>query len=198
MNHMNHHDQTMQEHTLKELKVLYVEDDQATAEELSQFLKRRVGKVYVARDGQQGLELFEENKPDIIIADLFLPKIGGIEMVKAIRSKGFETPVIITSAVSDSNVILSAVDAGILKYLLKPIRTTELLRELGGNRRKNGRQQCSLPGIFFSQQKRSGKPDQKRIFCHAESLNRERPQGCDCFHLSWHSGNLLHRGDDSL
>lgn len=127
---MNHHDQTMQENTLKEMKVLYVEDDQSTAEELSQFLKRRVGKVYLANDGQQGLELFEEHRPDIIIADLFLPKIGGIEMVKAIRQKGFKTPVIITSAVSDSNVILSAVDAGILKYLLKPIRTTELLKEL--------------------------------------------------------------------
>ena len=45
---------------------------------------------------------------------------------------GHETPVIITSAISDSNVILSAVDAGIVKYLLKPIRTTELLNELMG------------------------------------------------------------------
>ena len=153
MNHMNHHDQTMQENTLKEMKVLYVEDDQATAEELSQFLKRRVGKVYVARDGQQGLELFEEHKPDIIIADLFLPKVGGIEMVKTIRSRGFKTPVIITSAVSDSNVILSAVDAGILKYLLKPIRTTELLKELGEIAEKMADSSVRSSEYFFPNKK---------------------------------------------
>ncbi len=115
---------------LKEIKILYVEDDRTTAEELGHFLKRRAGRVYVAHDGQEGLDLYEEHSPDIIIADLFLPKMGGIEMVKRIREMGYETPVIITSAVNDSNVILSAVDTGILKYILKPIKTTELLDEL--------------------------------------------------------------------
>ncbi|MGI6731666.1 MAG: Na-translocating system protein MpsC family protein [Anaerovoracaceae bacterium] len=124
---MEHH-----EEILKEIKILYVEDDCATAEELGQFLKRRAGRVYIANDGEEGLDLFEKHTPDIIIADLFLPKLGGIEMVERIRKMGHETPVIITSAISDSNVILSAVDAGIVKYLLKPIRTTELLNELVG------------------------------------------------------------------
>ena len=120
------------EEMLKEMKILYVEDNLTTAEELGQFLKRRAGRVFIGHDGQEGLALFEKHTPDIIIADLFLPKMGGIEMVKKIREMGFETPVIITSAISDSKVILSAVDAGIIKYILKPIRTTELLNELGG------------------------------------------------------------------
>lgn len=118
------------EELLKEMKILYVEDDPITAEELGQFLKRRAGRVFIANDGVEGLKIFHEHNPDIIIADLFLPKMGGVEMVKTIRKEGFQTPVIITSAVSDSNVILSAVDAGILKYLLKPIHTKELLKEL--------------------------------------------------------------------
>lgn len=120
------------EEKLKEMKILYVEDDPITAEELGQFLKRRAGRVYTANDGVEGLKLFHEHNPDIIIADLFLPKMGGVEMVKCIRKEGFQTPVIITSAASDSNVILSAVDAGILKYLLKPIHPSELLKELIG------------------------------------------------------------------
>jgi YesN/AraC family two-component response regulator len=118
------------EEALKEMKILYMEDDPITAEELGQFLKRRAGRVYIANNGVEGLKLFHEHNPDIIIADLFLPIMGGVEMVKTIREEGFQTPVIITSAVSDSNVILSAVDTGILKYLLKPIHTTELLKEL--------------------------------------------------------------------
>ena len=68
---MEHH-----EEILKEIKILYVEDDCATAEELGQFLKRRAGRVYIANDGEEGLDLFEKHTPDIIIADLFLPKLG--------------------------------------------------------------------------------------------------------------------------
>lgn len=134
---------------LREIKILYVEDDLATAEELGQFLKRRAGCVYVAHDGQEGLEMFEEYAPDIIIADLFLPKIGGVEMVKKIREMGHRTPVIITSAVNDSNVILRAVDVGILKYLLKPIKTTELLKELNDLAEKIAESESRSKEFFF-------------------------------------------------
>jgi CheY-like chemotaxis protein/uncharacterized protein YbcI len=119
-----------QDDLLKEIKILYVEDDPTTAEELSRFLKRRAGRVHVANDGEEALKIFSQDPPDIIIADLFLPKLGGVEMVRRIREDGHQTPVIIISAVDDSNVILSAVDTGILKYHLKPIDTEELLREL--------------------------------------------------------------------
>lgn len=121
---------TLQNDLLKELKILYVEDDPNTAEELGRFLKRRAGRVYMASDGQEALDLFFRDPPDIIIADLFLPKVSGVEMVRKVREKGHETPVIIISAVDDPGVILSAVDTGILKYHLKPIDTNELLREL--------------------------------------------------------------------
>ncbi|MGI6258065.1 MAG: Na-translocating system protein MpsC family protein [Anaerovoracaceae bacterium] len=121
---------TLQDDLLKEIKILYVEDDPMTAEELSRFLKRRAGRVNVAYDGMEALEMFAQDPPDIIIADLFLPKLSGVDMVRKIREQGHQTPVIIISAVDDSNVILSAVDTGILKYHLKPIDTDELLREL--------------------------------------------------------------------
>lgn len=118
------------EEILKEIKILYVEDNLTTAEELGYFLKRRAGKVYIAHDGQAGLDLFEKHSPDIIIVDLFLPVMSGIEMIKRIRQINEKTPIIITSAVDDSGVILSAIDIGIHKYVLKPINTSELLNEL--------------------------------------------------------------------
>ncbi len=107
-----------------------MEDDPTTAEELSRFLKRRAGRVHVANDGEEALKIFAQDPPDIIIADLFLPKLGGWKWSKNQRRRPPNLPVIIISAVDDSNVILSAVDTGILKYHLKPIDTEELLREL--------------------------------------------------------------------
>jgi YesN/AraC family two-component response regulator len=115
---------------LQEIQVLYVEDEKETREELHEFLKRRVGKIYPAKNGLEGLELYQQYKPDIIIADLFMPEIGGIEMVRKIKSDGSNPDVIITSAINDVNVILSAVDVGIDKYIVKPINIQELIQEL--------------------------------------------------------------------
>ncbi|MEG0392033.1 MAG: response regulator [Anaerovoracaceae bacterium] len=115
---------------LKELKILYVEDEKDTRDALAAILRRRVGKFFVAEDGEEGLELFRLYKPDMVIADLFMPKMDGVEMVRTIRSEGFKPLVVITSAIGDSEVILKAVDAGIDKYIIKPIDPEHLLEEL--------------------------------------------------------------------
>ncbi len=112
---------------LSNVKVLYVEDDDHAREALASMLKRRVGRLFTARDGAEGVELFQAHKPHIIVADLFMPNMGGVEMIQRIRQEGGRPQVIITTAVSDSSVILSAVDAGIDKYLVKPIEIQSLL-----------------------------------------------------------------------
>jgi YesN/AraC family two-component response regulator len=66
-------------------KVLYVEDDEMQRENLKIFLKRRVGKLYMAENGKEGFKVFEEQNPDIIITDLKMPVMDGIEMSKKIR-----------------------------------------------------------------------------------------------------------------
>lgn len=112
---------------LQHLKVLYVEDEISTREELGRYLKRRVGKIYTGSNGLEGVSLFDKNLPHIIITDLKMPVMNGIEMAKKIRYKGYETPIIITSALSDSEIILEAVDIGIVKYVVKPIQPKELI-----------------------------------------------------------------------
>lgn len=111
--------------------MLYVEDDDATREELVDVLKRRVGKVVSGEDGKRGLELYETFKPDIIIADLYMPEMDGVEMIKNIRKSGDEPAAIVISAVSEVDTILSAIDAGIDKYILKPVNVKELLESMG-------------------------------------------------------------------
>jgi len=115
---------------LAKYKVLYVEDDSTHREELKIFLKRRVGKLYLAADGMEGLEIYKQEKPDIIISDLRMPNMDGIELSKEIRKIDKICPIIITTAFSDVETILGAVDVGIDKYVLKPIDTKELVGAL--------------------------------------------------------------------
>lgn len=115
---------------LMQLKVLYIEDDDDTREDLKQFLRKKVGKVITASDGEEGFDKYKEESPDIIIADILLPKLNGIDMLRKIRENGGKCPVIITSTVENTSTILNAVDIGIVKYVVKPIILDNLLDTL--------------------------------------------------------------------
>lgn len=104
---------------LKHMKVLYVEDEEDVLEQMTFFLKKRVGKLVTAKDGKQGLKEFKDSMPDIVISDLKMPVIDGIGMAREIR-KISDVPILITTAFSDKEVILKAVDIGIDNYIVKP------------------------------------------------------------------------------
>ncbi len=115
---------------LKNIKVLYVEDEPITRKQVCRFLSKRVGKVIEAENGKDGIKKFIEYKPDIIITDLIMPYMDGIEMMKELRTEGFNCPFIITSALSDSSTILETVDLKIEKYMIKPIDVDMLVKNL--------------------------------------------------------------------
>lgn len=118
----------MKNHSLlSDLKVLYVEDDADVREQLEFFLKKKVGKLLVASDGEQGLAIFKKEKPDVVVTDLKMPLMDGLQMSRAIRVIDSNCSIIITTAFSDVDQILKAVDAGISKYIIKPIDTTDLV-----------------------------------------------------------------------
>lgn len=119
-----------QESLLQTLRVLYVEDDADTRQEQARFLKKRVGYLAAAVNGADALELTRAMDFDAVITDLRMPDMDGIAFVRAMREAGAQTPVIITSAFSDSDTILQTVDLGIVKYCVKPINTGDLLATL--------------------------------------------------------------------
>lgn len=106
---------------LENLSLLYIEDDPQTRVELTRYLKRRLGKVVTAENGIEALEKLEREWIDIVVTDLKMPLMDGMEMVEEMRKKGLELPVIITSALSDSEGILEAMDLGVIKYVIKPV-----------------------------------------------------------------------------
>ena len=83
---------------LKRLTVLYVEDDELTREMYSQFLTRMVGVLITAKDGKEGLVAYHEHKPDVIITDITMPVIDGLEMLKHVRTVDASLPAIVLSA----------------------------------------------------------------------------------------------------
>ena len=119
---------------LKNLKVIYIEDNENTRLGIERFLKRRFGKVFLAENAEKALEMFDEFSPDIAVVDLILPGMSGLEMIKKLREDGSKCKFLITSSVSDASTILEAVDLDIENYIVKPIDTAvfeEKLRRIG-------------------------------------------------------------------
>lgn len=110
------------------LSVLYVEDSKTTREAMSNLLNNKFKKVFVAKDGEEGLSLCKKNKSeiDIIITDVNMPKLSGIEMVKYLRNDNINIPVIFNSAYTDSDLLLGAMELGINDYLVKPFSIPNL------------------------------------------------------------------------
>jgi two-component system response regulator VanR len=78
--------------------ILYVEDEIATQEMLAEVLQTLCDTLYVANDGLQGLKVYEMKKPDLIITDVEMPKLNGIDMISKIRQNDQKTKVIISTA----------------------------------------------------------------------------------------------------
>ncbi len=106
--------------------ILYVEDDDGIRNQLVKFLKYFSTKLITAKDGQEGLELYKKYLPDIVISDIKMPKMNGIEMVKLIKNINPKQYIIFTTAHSESNYFLDALDMQVYAYILKPINLDQL------------------------------------------------------------------------
>jgi YesN/AraC family two-component response regulator len=110
----------------KEYSVLYVEDDLTVSSALEEGLRRIFGSVYVAGDGKAGLELFEKQKIDVIITDITMPIMDGLEMSRRIRDRDKNIPIIVTTAHNDERYFVNSFEIGITRYVVKPIDLNKL------------------------------------------------------------------------
>ncbi len=110
-----------------DISILYVEDELLAREEVLLFLQRRAREVFAAVNGKEGLDLFLEKRPDIIITDIRMPVMDGLEMSKEIRAIDRDVKIIVTSAHSDTSYLLTAIETGIDAYVMKPVEADKLL-----------------------------------------------------------------------
>ena len=106
--------------------ILIVEDDLLALESLEVFLSKISKNVYAANNANDALQLYYEHKPQIIISDINMPSINGIEMSKQIKKDNPEQPIILISANTESEYIIQAVDLNIDAYIIKPILVNKL------------------------------------------------------------------------
>lgn len=115
---------------LKNLTCLYVEDEDFIRESFTLMLNRYFKKVFVAENGEVGLELYKKYKPDIIISDIRMPVIDGIEMAKKIKEINPKSYIIFITAFSDNEYLKAAIELGVEGYLTKPIDRKALIKKL--------------------------------------------------------------------
>lgn len=109
---------------LENLTILYVEDEEIIRSEVIYLLSKFVKKVYTAKNGIEGLELHKKVNPDIIITDIQMPKMNGLDMISSLDNN---TPVIVTTAHSDMSYFLKAIELHVNKFVIKPIDMMELV-----------------------------------------------------------------------
>lgn len=114
-------------------KIVLVDDDKVTLRFLEHFLTGNLFSVSIAHDGQSALDLVRNLKPDILISDLVLPRIDGLNLCRTVKEDpGLkQTKVILMSAVYMGSAIQPAAkECGADSYVIKPIKTTELLEKI--------------------------------------------------------------------
>lgn len=106
--------------------VLYVEDDEYIVEIMKDILESFFDEVYVAYDGEEGLELYKEKNPDIVLSDILMPKMNGLELAEKILEIKKEQKIILITADNENNYQEKAKKLGVYGYLNKPIDFNDL------------------------------------------------------------------------
>lgn len=114
----------------KDLTILFAEDDAKVRENVEYILKKVFKNVVSATDGQDGVERFKANPCDIILTDINMPRMNGVEMIKEIREEDPEIPIIILSAHDESQYYLELINLGVDGYILKPMNVLLLIYTL--------------------------------------------------------------------
>ena len=115
---------------LDQISILYVEDEIDILEEIESFLSLRCAQVYTAENGVEGLKVFKDKQPDLVLTDVTMPEMDGIYMATEIRKLNDEVPIVLMTALSDTQTFVRAIKIGIDGYIGKPVDLDLLEKEL--------------------------------------------------------------------
>lgn len=108
------------------ITLLYVEDDTPTRKQVTRLLELSGYSCIVAENGREGLDLYRQRTPDIVLTDIKMPGMNGLEMARAIRLEFPEAQFIIMTAFGETNYLLEAIDIGVSQFVSKPVEFQKL------------------------------------------------------------------------
>jgi DNA-binding response OmpR family regulator len=129
--------------TMNEPTVLVVDDEPSISEVVSIYLRRAGYQVVVAQDGQQALQVLEKELPDLVVLDLMLPKVDGLEITRRLRAQG-DTPIIMLTARREEADRIAGLEMGADDYVVKPFSPQELVSRVKAVLRRT---RGSTPGV---------------------------------------------------
>ncbi len=115
---------------IKKISLLFVEDDTDVHSRILEFLQIHFDNIFAAFNGKDGLTLFEKHQPDVVLTDIKMPVMDGLEMAQRIKKLKPETPLIINSAFTDTEIMIKAIEIGIDHYVTKPTKIQKLMDAL--------------------------------------------------------------------
>lgn len=110
--------------------ILFIEDEEIILDNYTTYLKKIFSNVLTARDGEEALKIYNEEKPQIIIADIHIPKINGLSLLEMIRKKDFDVKLIVLTGHVTTEFLLQATSLKLINYLQKPISRLKLKESL--------------------------------------------------------------------
>jgi two-component system alkaline phosphatase synthesis response regulator PhoP len=131
--------------------LLIIEDDRALREGLAMNFRLRGFEVLVAADGEEGMRMAFDNRPDLIVLDLMLPGFSGLDILDELRSRDEPVPVLILSAQGSLDARVRGLDLGADDYLSKPFELPELLARVDALLRRGQTQRARQPVLSFGE-----------------------------------------------
>ena len=114
----------------KNYSILFAEDNANVRKNYMMFLKGYCDMIYEAEDGLEALIIYKDKKPSILILDITMPKVNGLDLIQEIRKTDKVTPIIILSAHSNKEYLLKAIKLNLIEYLIKPVDRQTLLNSI--------------------------------------------------------------------
>ena len=109
------------------ISVLFVDDNETIRQLYRRILEKHVNYLYIAENGSHGVELYRKHKPDLVITDMVMPVMNGLEMVKEIKKIAPDAKFVVMSAYSEKDSFIESIHLGVEGYLMKPVEAKQLL-----------------------------------------------------------------------
>jgi two-component system response regulator RegX3 len=153
------------------LTVLVVEDEPSFVEALAVGLKREGFRVEVAYDGEEALNKFAALRPDLVLLDIMLPKVSGIDVCRTIRAKGSRVPIIMVTAKSSEIDTVVGLEVGADDYVSKPYRLRELVARMRAVLRRSPADQAPGPQSELEVGDLRLDPERHEVYLRGEVLS---------------------------